>query len=129
MYVCATDSDSAHTEFDDEDTVQQRNSASDSDTESTASGLTEDDTVQQAARPNQRRLPAARADTDRSRFMSLERQCRLCKSGHEHPYHFFFECPAGRLPALRQALLLDAPLQYWLVLAAIQKASLSEDGL
>ena len=126
------DSNSEPDESDDGETVQNCHSATDSDSapnEFNASELTEDDTVQQAARPNQRRLPTARADTDRSRFMSLERQCRLCKSGLEHPYHFFFECPAGRLPALRQALLLDAPLQYWRVLAAIQEASLSEDGL
>jgi hypothetical protein len=64
---------------------------------------------------------------ERIRFLSAERQCRLCKTGHEHPYHFIFECAAGRFPSQRDVLLLDAPLQYWRTLAAIRDAVLDED--
>jgi hypothetical protein len=36
---------------------------------------------------------------------------------------------AGRFPSLRDAMLLDAPLQYWRILAAIRDAVLNEDRL
>jgi hypothetical protein len=72
--------------------------------------------VQHAARGDSQQHSDATgsANVERIRFLSAERQCRLCKTGHEHPYHFFFECAAGRFPSLRDAaalaLLLDAPL-------------------
>jgi hypothetical protein len=63
------------------------------------------------------------------KFMSLERPCRLCKSGLEHPYHFFFECTAGAsgFPALHKLLLQSAALQYWRILSQIDAAVRSED--
>jgi hypothetical protein len=85
--------------------------------------------VQHAARGDSQQHSDASANVERIRFLSAERQCRLCKTGHEHPYHFFFECAAGRFPSLRDALLLDAPLQYWRILAAIRDAVLNEDHL
>jgi hypothetical protein len=42
---------------------------------------------------------------------------------------FFFECAAGRFPSLRDALLLDALLQYWRIFAAIRDADLNEDHM
>jgi hypothetical protein len=58
-----------------------------------------------------------RPAVDRSQFMSLERPCRLCKSGLEHPYHLLFECTAGGFPALHKLLLQSAALQYWRILS------------
>jgi hypothetical protein len=70
-----------------------------------------------------------RPAVDRSQFMSLERPCRLCKSGPERPNHLFFECTAGSFPALHKLLLHSAALQYWCILSQIDTAVRSEDNV
>jgi hypothetical protein len=125
----ATDSDDRSLEApasDDGNTVQ--NCASDTDSEPGFS-VTACDDARQTAPDDSREPRVASAGAARARFMSTERQCRLCNLGHEHPYHFFFECTAGRFVSLRDAMHLDAPLQYWRILAAIRDAVLSEDRL
>jgi len=52
--------------------------------------------------------------------------CRLCGQGHEHPAHIFLECAAGRLPALRETLLIDALDRWTRLLARVEDAVLSE---
>jgi hypothetical protein len=123
-----TDSDSAPDCPDDRDTMQTRNCRRDTDSGSEIDfNVQISADVQHAARGDSQHWQHsdASANVERSRFLSAERQCRLCKTGHEHPYHFFFECAAGRFPSLRDALLLDAPLQNWRILAAIRDAVLN----
>ena len=52
--------------------------------------------------------------------------CRLCGQGHEHPAHVFLECAAGRLPALRETLLIDALDRWNRLLSRVEDAVLSE---
>ena len=52
--------------------------------------------------------------------------CRLCGQGHEHPAHVFLECAAGRLPALRESLFIDALDRWNRLLSRIEEAMLSE---
>ena len=52
--------------------------------------------------------------------------CRLCGQGHEHPAHIFLECAAGRLPALRESLLIDALDRWNRLLSKVEDAVLSE---
>ena len=74
------------------------------------------------ARPAPRRRPQA-LDDPRAAFET----CRFCGSGHEHPYHAFFECSAGRLPGLRAALLADAPVVWNRLLVKIRQAVAGRD--
>jgi hypothetical protein len=123
-----TDSDSAPDCPDDRDTAQNCSSDKDSGSDIDVNIQISAD-VRHAARGDSQQRSDASANAERSRFLSAERQCRLCKTGHDHPYHFFFECAAGRFPSLCDAMLLDAALQYWRILAAIRDAVLNEDHL
>ena len=70
---------------------------------------------------SRRRLQAP--DDPRAAFEA----CRFCGSGHEHPYHAFFECSAGRLPGLRAALLADAPIVWNRLLERVRQAVAGRD--
>jgi hypothetical protein len=119
------DSDCAPDCPDDSDTVQYCSSDTDSSSDIDVNMQISAD-AQHAARGDSQQRSDTSANVERNRFLSAERQCRLCKTGHGH---LFFECAAGRFPSLRDALLLDAPLQYWCILAAIRDAVLDEDHL
>ena len=73
--------------------------------------------------PASRRRLVQAPDDPRAAFEA----CRFCGSGHEHPYHAFFECSAGRLPGLRAALLADAPIVWNRLLKRVRQAVAGRD--
>ena len=141
---CTSDSGTSDCEDSDCETIQRCPDASDTDSSSEGLGphsSLHTVTISPARSTSRTRGPARRkrsarrrpvasaprSKADHSQFVSHERQCRLCGTGFEHPYHFFFECNAGGFPELREPLLRSAALQYWRVLSSIGTAVYSED--